>query len=247
MRIATMICACAFAASGAIPESSSIFPTCLVLSGGAERLRVLVGGGGSTRDRACRGRLDRRRAGSSSVESLLSCCTPRSNIAAPSPTCSRATSLARLSAGLFTAVDGLEARVEIGLGGLLDLVLVDAGRVEVAELLRQRVGRLRDRGLLERGLEDVLVLLVDDGEAATPLCAVGRDLGALDPVAAGVLIEVVAGVGGPRVRSRSRRCRRWAWRRLGAATVAAFGGWQPPSSACRRAERRRDKERRVTT
>src|SRR4029453_5328325 len=87
---------------------------------------------------------------------------------------------------------GLEPGVE-RLGAVLPgPPLRRARAVEVAELLAVLVVADLALGLaLEDALEDVLVTVADDAEAAVPRGLVPRDLGGLDPSAAGVLIEVV--------------------------------------------------------
>src|SRR5205814_4831163 len=75
-------------------------------------------------------------------------------------------------------------------GGGLRFVLVHAGSVEVAHLLRERVGwvRLAAGVLLQDGPEQRLVALEDLRESAAPsgaILAVGR---LLPPAAAGVLL-----------------------------------------------------------
>src|SRR5579883_884867 len=80
--------------------------------------------------------------------------------------------------------------------GGLGLLLVHTGRVIVAELLRIAIAR--DRLAAGDAIEDVAldleVALGDPGEAATPLRAIGGNGRVLDPVAAGELVEVVAGI-----------------------------------------------------
>ena len=81
----------------------------------------------------------------------------------------------------------------------------------------------------------VLVVLVDLGEAAIPGGAVGGDRGALDPVAAGVLVEVVAGVDrlverGLVDAERSRRFVRGGFLASLVATQEAVSGSRATSS-----------------
>ena len=80
--------------------------------------------------------------------------------------------------------------------GGLRLVLVHASCVEVADLLGVRVGRVRlaARVGLHDLPEDRLVVLEDAGERPAPGRAIARDGVVLQPVAAGELVEVLAGI-----------------------------------------------------
>ena len=77
---------------------------------------------------------------------------------------------------------------------LLDRLLIHAGCIEIAEVLREGlVGRGLGHVALQDLLERRLVLLADGVEAAPPRLVVGDGVG-LDPAAARVLEEVVAGL-----------------------------------------------------
>src|SRR5262249_54868494 len=81
--------------------------------------------------------------------------------------------------------------------GGLRLLLVHAGRVEVADLLRERIGGIgfAARVPLQDVVEQRLVALQDLAEPASPGGAVLGDGRPLQPAAAGGLVEVGAGVG----------------------------------------------------
>ena len=88
---------------------------------------------------------------------------------------------------------------KIGQPALLDGRLVHAAGVEVGHLLAVAVvlAHLAGRGGVEQGAQLGLVLLAHHVEGPDPARLVGRDLGLLDPAAAGVLVEVGAGTGNP--------------------------------------------------
>jgi hypothetical protein len=96
---------------------------------------------------------------------------------------------------LLHVVDGGERLAERLEARLLDAGLVHAGRPVVGELLRVRVARVLPSGVVvEHLLEELLIALVDLGEAAAPRRFVVGDGRVLDPGAARVRVEVVARV-----------------------------------------------------
>lgn len=85
--------------------------------------------------------------------------------------------------------------------------LVHAGTVEISDFLIDRVAaRAAGGSLLQNLMLDVAIVLANLHEAAPPRL-VSRNLGALDPVAAGVLIEIDAGINAlvDRVETEARR------------------------------------------
>src|SRR6266849_2483889 len=99
---------------------------------------------------------------------------------------------------ILQRVDGGEALPERLQGGGLGLLLVHAGGVEVADLLHVGIHGVALSGgvLLQDVPQEQLVALVHCVEAARPPRLVGRDGIGPHPAAAGVLVEVVARVGG---------------------------------------------------
>ena len=126
-------------------------------------------------------------------------------------------------------VDALHLLLELRRRARLDARLVHAAGVQGADL----VAVLRLHLPLGRRLEDLvhllLVVLVDHREAAPPRRLVGRDLRALEPAAAGVLVEVVtradARIHGGLVETGLDGGSRRGRRRRGGHGSGRFGGF----------------------
>src|SRR3989442_538670 len=102
----------------------------------------------------------------------------------------------RQGAGVVDLIDGLQLLLQRREGGRLRLLLVHAGGVEIPDLLREGISRVR----LSAGvpLEDVaqsrFVALEHLAEGAAPARAVLGDGRPREPASAGELVEVLAGV-----------------------------------------------------
>ena len=93
-------------------------------------------------------------------------------------------------------VDGGEGAGERPGAGGLDAVLVHAGGVVAADAVLRGARLGAGGGLLQHVADRLLVAELDHREAAHPARLVGRPLGVRQPAAAGVLVEVLARIGG---------------------------------------------------
>src|SRR5580658_3522571 len=90
--------------------------------------------------------------------------------------------------------DAVELRLKRSNAFRIHRLLVHAGAVEISDFLIDRVAaRAARRRLLQNVVLDAAIALADFAEAA-PSRLVSRNLGRLDPVSAGVLIKIHAGI-----------------------------------------------------
>src|SRR5271168_2576899 len=90
--------------------------------------------------------------------------------------------------------DAVELRLKRGNAVCVHRLLVHAGAVEIPDFLIDRIAaRAASRRFLENVVLDAAIALADFAEAA-PSRLVSRNLGALNPVPAGVLIKIHAGI-----------------------------------------------------